>query len=44
MINSLKSGVAYLYPHAPPLKKKRKLKGFLMFSGGIGKQHQAVMG
>ena len=35
-INPLEFGVAYLY-----LKKPL---GFLMFSGGIDKQHRAVMG
>ena len=36
-INPLKPGVAFLYP----LKTSANL--FLMFSGGIGKQHRAVM-
>ena len=31
--NPLQPGVAFLYP-----------KGFLMFSGGIEKQHRAAMG
>ena len=34
--NPLQPGVAYLY--------LLKTKGFLMFSGGIDKQRQAVMG
>ena len=39
-VNPLKSGVAYLYP-----LKTSKPKGFLMFSGGIDKQHRrAAMG
>ena len=36
---TLKSVVAYPYP-----QKIRKLKGFLMFSGGTDKQHRTVMG
>ena len=39
-INPLQASVAFLYP----LKTPEKLKGFLMFSGGIEKQHLAVMG
>ena len=39
-VNPLQPGAVYLYP----LKTSENLKGFLMFSGGIDKQHQAVMG
>ena len=39
-LNSLQPGVAFLYPP----KNTRKPKGFLIFSGGIEKQHGAVMG
>ena len=39
-INPLQPGVAFLYP----LKTSENLKGFLMFSGGIEKQHRAVIG
>ena len=35
-INPLEFGVAHLYPKKP--------LGFLMFSGGIDKQHRAVRG
>ena len=38
--NPLQPGVAFLYPP----ENIRKPKGFLMFSGGIEKQHRAVMG
>ena len=38
--NSLQPRVAFLYPP----ENIRKPKGFLTFSGGIEKQHQAVMG
>ena len=41
-LNHLKPSVAYLYP--PPPENIKKPKGFLMFSGSISKQHQAVMG
>ena len=37
--NSLQPRVAYLHP-----LKTKTTQGFLMFSGSIGKQHQAVMG
>ena len=37
-INSLQPGVAFLYP----LKTSENLLSFLMFSGSIDKQHQAV--
>ena len=40
MLKPLQPGVAFLYT----LKKKIKPLGFLMFSGGIEKQHRAVMG
>ena len=39
-ISPLQSSVAYLYP----LKTSEKPKGFLMFSGGIYKQHLPLMG
>ena len=39
MFNPLQPGVAYLY--LP--ENIRKTKGFLMFSGGIDKQHRTVM-
>ena len=39
-VNPLQPGAVYLYP----LKTSEDLKGFLMFSGGIDKQHQTVMG
>ena len=42
-LNHLKPSVAYLYPPPPP-ENIKKPKGFLMFSGSISKQHQAVMG
>ena len=38
--NPLQHGVAFLYP----LKTSEKPKGFMILSGGIEKQHQAVMG
>ena len=37
--NPLQSDVAYL---CPPLKTSEKPKSFLMLSGGIDKEHQAV--
>ena len=37
-INLFQSGVAYLYP-----PENRKSISFLMFSGGIDKQHRALM-
>ena len=37
-VDSLQPGVAYLPP-----ENIRKPLGFLMFSGGIDKQHRAVM-
>ena len=43
-LNHLKPSVAYLYPPPPPGGGGGKPKGFLMFSGSISKQHQAVMG
>ena len=45
-LNHLKPSVAYLYPPTPPPPPEniKKPKGFLMFSGSISKQHQAVMG
>ena len=39
-INPLQPSVAYLYPP----ESIRKIKGFLMFSGGIDKQYQGKMG
>ena len=36
----LQPGVAFLYP----LKTSENLLGFLLFSGGIEKQHRVVMG
>ena len=38
-INPVQSGVTYLYP----LKNQKKLSFFFMFSGGIDKQHRALM-
>ena len=38
--NPLQPGVAFLYPP----ENIRKPKGFLIFSGGIEKQHGALMG
>ena len=38
--NPLHPGVAFLYP----LKTSKRSLGFLMFSGGIDKQHKPVMG
>ena len=40
ILNKLQPSVAFLYP----LKASEKPLGFLMFSGGIKKQHRAVMG
>ena len=39
LINSLQLGVAFFIP-----PENRKLKDFLVFLGGIGKQHRAVIG
>ena len=42
-IEDVLSITAWCFLYVPP-KNIRKIEGFLMFSGGIDKQHSAVIG